>query len=207
MATTDNFYSRLVAWMKIILPLTALGLLSTLFLISRHIDPTKSIPIAEIDLEQRAQDQGATNAAFAGVTGGGDEVMITAETARPSPDNPRLINAEDVTATMQLVSGTVVTVTSDRGNMDQSDLDASLIGNVNIDTTTGYKVTTERLDTRLDVLHAETPGPVSGVGPPGDLTAGRMVLTGDEETGQAHLVFTDGVKLVYTPQPSEDIDQ
>ena len=207
MATTDNFYSRLVAWMKIILPLTALGLLSTLFLISRHIDPTKSIPIAEIDLEQRAQDQGATNAAFAGVTGGGDEVMITAETARPSPDNPRLINAEDVTATMQLVSGTVVTVTSDRGNMDQSDLDASLIGNVNIDTTTGYKVTTERLDTRLDVLHAETPGPVSGVGPPGDLPAGRMVLTGDEETGQAHLVFTDGVKLVYTPQPSEDIDQ
>lgn len=207
MATTDNFYSRLVAWMKIILPLTALGLLSTLFLISRHIDPTKSIPIAEIDLEQRAQDQGATNAAFAGVTGGGDEVMITAETARPSPDNPRLINAEDVTATMQLVSGTVVTVTSDRGNMDQSDLDASLIGNVNIDTTTGYKVTTERLDARLDVLHAETPGPVSGVGPPGDLTAGRMVLTGDEETGQAHLVFTDGVKLVYTPQPSEDIDQ
>lgn len=207
MATTDNFYSRLVAWMKIILPLTALGLLSTLFLISRHIDPTKSIPIAEIDLEQRAQDQGATNAAFAGVTGGGDEVMITAETARPSPDNPRLINAEDITATMQLVSGTVVTVTSDRGNMDQSDLDASLIGNVNIDTTTGYKVTTERLDARLDVLHAETPGPVSGVGPPGDLTAGRMVLTGDEETGQAHLVFTDGVKLVYTPQPSEDIDQ
>lgn len=207
MATTDNFYSRLVAWMKIILPLTALGLLSTLFLISRHIDPTKSIPIAEIDLEQRAQDQGATNAAFAGVTGGGDEVMITAETARPSPDNPRLINAEDITATMQLVSGTVVTVTSDRGNMDQSDLDASLIGNVKIDTTTGYKVTTERLDARLDVLHAETPGPVSGVGPPGDLTAGRMVLTGDEETGQAHLVFTDGVKLVYTPQPSEDIDQ
>ncbi|KRS11281.1 hypothetical protein XM53_16995 [Roseovarius atlanticus] len=207
MATTDNFYSRLVAWMKIILPLTALGLLSTLFLISRHIDPTKSIPIAEIDLEQRAQDQGATNAAFAGVTGGGDEVMITAETARPSPENPRLINAEDITATMQLVSGTVVTVTSDRGNMDQSDLDASLIGNVKIDTTTGYKVTTERLDARLDVLHAETPGPVSGVGPPGDLTAGRMVLTGDEETGQAHLVFTDGVKLVYTPQPSEDIDQ
>ncbi|QFT95113.1 hypothetical protein FIU86_19845 [Roseovarius sp. THAF9] len=207
MATTDNFYSRLVAWMKIILPLTALGLLSTLFLISRHIDPTKSIPIAEIDLEQRAQDQGATNAAFAGVTRGGDEVMVTADTARPSPENPRLINAEDVTATMQLVSGTVVTVTSDRGNMDQSDLDASLIGNVNIETTTGYKVTTERLDARLDVLHAETPGPISGVGPPGDLKAGRMVLTGDEETGQAHLVFTDGVKLVYTPQPPEDIDQ
>ncbi len=207
MAATDNFYSRLVAWMKIILPLTALGILSTLFLISRHIDPTKSIPIAEIDLEQRAQEQGATNAAFAGVTRGGDEVKIAADTARPNPDDPRLINAEDVTAEMHLVSGSVVTVTSDRGDMHQSDLNASLIGNVNVDTTTGYKMTTERLDARLDVLYAETPGPVSGKGPPGDLTAGRMVLTGDEETGEAHLVFTDGVKLIYTPQPAEDIDQ
>lgn len=207
MAATDNFYSRLVAWMKIILPLTALGILSTLFLISRHIDPTKSIPIAEIDLEQRAQEQGATNAAFAGVTRGGDEVKIAAETARPAPDNPRLINAEDVTATMNLVSGTVVTVRSDRGNMHQSDLDASLMGNVRINTTTGYEITTEQLDAQLDVLHAETPGRVSGKGPPGDLTAGRMVLTGDEETGAAHLVFTDGVKLIYTPQPAEDIEQ
>lgn len=207
MATTDNFYSRFVAWMKIILPLTALGLLSTLFLISRHIDPTKSIPIAQIDLEQRAQEQGATNAAFAGVTRGGDEMKIAADTARPAPDNPRLINAENVSATMNLVSGTVITVRSDRGNMHQSDLDASLMGNVQVKTTTGYEITTEQLDAKLDVLHAETPGTVSGFGPPGDLTAGRMVLTGDEETGQAHLVFTDGVKLVYTPQPPEDIDQ
>ncbi|MDD9725339.1 LPS export ABC transporter periplasmic protein LptC [Roseovarius sp. SK2] len=207
MAATDNFYSRLVAWMKIILPLTALGILSTLFLISRHIDPTKSIPIAEIDLEQRAQEQGATNAAFAGVTRGGDEVKIAADTARPAPDDPRLINAEDVTAEMHLVSGSVVTVTSDRGDVHQSDLNASLIGNVNVDTSTGYKMTTERLDARLDVLYAETPGQVSGKGPPGDLTAGRMVLTGDEETGEAHLVFTDGVKLIYTPQPAEDIEQ
>ncbi|MFN3208158.1 MAG: LPS export ABC transporter periplasmic protein LptC [Roseovarius sp.] len=207
MASADNFYSRLVAWMKIILPLTALALLSTLFLISRHIDPTKSIPVADIDLEQRAHDQGATNAAFAGVTRGGDEMMIAAETARPSGQDPRLINAENVSAEMRLVSGAVVTVTSDRGDMHQSDLNASLAGNVRIDTTTGYTVATERLNARLDVLYAETPGPVSGVGPPGDLTAGRMVLTGDEETGTAHLVFTEGVKLVYTPQPSEDTEQ
>lgn len=207
MTTSDNFYSRLVAWMKIVLPLTALGLLSTLFLISRHIDPTKSIPIAEIDLEQRAQEQGATNAAFAGVTQGGDELMVTAETARPSPEDPRLINAEDVTAQMQLVSGAVVTVSSERADIHQSDLDAALIGNVHVATTTGYDIKTERLNAKLDVLFAETPGSVSAVGPPGDLTAGRMVLTGDEETGEAHLVFTEGVKLIYTPQPSKDIEQ
>ena len=207
MATTDNFYSRLVAWMKIILPLAALGLLSTIFLISRHIDPTKFIPIANIDLEQRARDQGATHAAFAGVTSGGDEVTITAETARPASDDPRLIHAEDVTAEMRLASGGRVTVRSDRGDMHQSNLNASLMGNVHIATTTGYEVTTEQLNARLDVLYAETPGPVSGTGPAGDLNAGRMVLSSDDETGEAHLVFTERVKLVYTPQPSEDPDQ
>lgn len=200
---SDNFYSRLVAWMKIILPLAALALLSTVFLISQHIDPTKSVPIATIDLAQRAQDQGATNAAFAGVTNSGDEIMVTAITARPDPDDPRLINAEDMTAELQLMSGAVVNVVSDHGTMHQNDLTATLAGNVVMTTTTGYDVRTDHLDARLDALFAESPGPVTGVGPPGDLEAGRMILTNNAETNMAELVFTDGVKLVYLPQPSE----
>ncbi|MEO1139484.1 MAG: LPS export ABC transporter periplasmic protein LptC [Pseudomonadota bacterium] len=204
MASTDNLYSRLVAWMKIILPLAALGLLSTLFLISHNIDPTKSIPFAEIDLEQRAQDQGATNAAFAGVTNGGDEVLVTAVTARPAQNDARRIEAEEVTAELRLVSGTIIDIVSDEGDVHQSDYTATLSGNVMVHTTTGYDIRTQRLNTRFDALYAESPGPIEGAGPPGDLSAGRMVLTSHEETGDAHLLFTDGVKLVYTPQPSKD---
>ena len=200
MAATDNFYSRLVAWMKIILPLVALALLSTIFLISQHIDPTKSIPIAEIDLNQRAQDQGATNAAFAGVTSSGDEVMITAVTARPSPDDPRVIEAETLSAELQLMSGTVVEVMSDRGTLHQNDLTATLIGNVMVTTTTGYDVRTDRLDTRIDELFAESPGPVTGTGPAGDLDAGRMVLTNNEQTGDAPFAFHRwGQTGIHTP--------
>lgn len=204
MAWRDNFHSRIVAWMKIILPLAALGLLSTLFLISRNFDPTKTIPIAQIDLEQRAHDQGATNAAFAGVTSGGDEVTFAAETARPAREDARLIKADNVTAEFRLVSGTVIDVTADRADMHQGNYTAALDGDVIISTTTGYRIRTERLDARLDDLYAESPGPVRGDGPPGDLEAGRMVLTSDAETGNTHLVFTDGVKLVYTPRVSEE---
>ena len=56
-----EFHTRFVGWMKIILPVIALGLLSTLFLLSRTVDPTQDIPVTEVDLEQRAQDQGASN--------------------------------------------------------------------------------------------------------------------------------------------------
>lgn len=200
----DNFYSRLVAWMKIILPLAALGILSTLFLISRSIDPTKAVPISQIDLAQRAQDQGATNAAFAGITTGGDEIAFVAVTARPNHDDPRLIEAEGINAEIVLQSGTRIDIISDRANLHQNDYTAMLAGDVRMKTTTGYDIRTERLDATLDTLFAETPGSVTGTGPPGDLTAGRMILQGDEETGNAHLLFTDGVKLVYTPETAKE---
>lgn len=204
MALPDNLYSRLVAWMKIILPLAALGILSTLFLISKTVDPTDSIPLATIDLEQRAQEQGATNPAFAGVTSGGDQVAFQAVRALPDADDPEHLRASDVTARLSLISGTVIDITSDNADMHQTDYTATLEGNVHITTTTGYVVTTDTLWTRIDELYAETPGQVNGDGPPGELTAGKMLLTSNPETGQADLLFTDGVKVIYTPAETKE---
>ena len=204
MLGADNFHSRLVAWMKIILPLLALGLLSTLFLISRNVDPTKNIPITNIDLEQRADDLGATNPSFAGMTNRGDRVSVRAAQAKPDARDPEQMLAEFVEAQLQLVSGTVIDITSDHAEMNQGDFTANLQGDVNVVTTNGYDLKTERLNARLDRLYAETPGPVQGSAPVGTLSAGRMVLDTDQKTGAAHLLFTDGVKLLYTPQRPEE---
>lgn len=204
MALPDNLYSRVVAWMKIILPLAALGILSTLFLISRTIDPTDSIPVAQIDLEQRAQELGATNPSFAGVTDKGDQVTFQSIRARPDPEDPEHMLATDVTAQLNLTSGTVIDITSDNADMHQRKLTATLEGNVHIETTTGYVVTTDTLWTRLDELYAETPGQVDGNGPPGDLTAGKMLLSTNPENGQAELLFTQGVKVIYTPRATKE---
>lgn len=204
MAWQYDLHSQLVAWMKIILPLASLGLLSTLFLISTNVDPTKTVPITQIDLEQRAQDLGATKPAFAGMTTGGDQIMVQAQRARPDREDTNRILANEVTAQLLLTSGSVIDISSDHADVHQSKLTATLDGNVDVITTTGYKIDTDRLFTRLDQLHAETPGPVEATGPPGDLTAGRMLLTSDEQTGMAHLLFTDGVKLIYTPRGSDE---
>ncbi|MEL6932808.1 MAG: hypothetical protein AAFO17_06905, partial [Pseudomonadota bacterium] len=127
----ENLYSKLVAWTKIILPLTALGILSTLFLFSQNVDPTASIPLSEIDLEQRAQDQGATKATFAGVTDEGDEVVINAAVAKPSVNDPRLIEAEKVRGQMRLQRGGVVDMVSDQADVHQNQMTVVLRGNVN----------------------------------------------------------------------------
>ena len=112
--------------------------------------------------------------------------------------------ATDVTARLNLTSGTIVDIRSDNADMHQSKMTATLDGNVHINTTTGYVMTTDTLWTRMDELYAETPGQVEGTGPPGDLTAGKMLLTTNPETGQAELLFTGGVKLIYTPQEPKD---
>ena len=200
MLGADNFHSRLVAWMKIILPLVALGLLSTLFLISRNVDPTKNIPVTNIDLEQRADDLGATNPSFAGVTDRGHQVSVLADQAKPDAGDPEHLMARTVVAQLRLTSGTVIDITSERAEMNQGTLTANLEGDVHVVTTDGYDLTTERLNTRLDSLFAETPGPVQGAAPVGTIEAGRMLLQTNEDTGAAHLLFTDGVKLLYTPQ-------
>ena len=71
----------------------------------------------------------------------------------------------------------------------------------------------DKLISGMRFIRAETPGPVQGVGPPGTFSAGRMLITareteGDEAAARSrppvHLLFTDGVKLLYDPTKSEE---
>ncbi|MEQ9260111.1 MAG: hypothetical protein RIG84_13570 [Roseovarius sp.] len=204
MGWRDNFHSRFVAWMKILLPMAALGMLSTLFLLSEKFDPSETLPYAAIDLQQRAQDQGATEATFAGVTRTGDEVLFQTVKARPSPDDPRQFSAEDVTARFRLPSGTTIDMRSTHAEMNQKESTATLRGDVEFVSSTGYTVNTAEIFARFDNLYAEAPGAISGQAPAGDLTAGRMILQNSAETGEPHLLFTDGVKLLYRPQTEEE---
>ncbi|MBZ8117810.1 hypothetical protein KUD11_04045 [Roseovarius sp. LXJ103] len=204
MVLGENFHSRFVAWAKIILPILALGLLSTLFLLSRTVDVSGTIPYSTIDLEQRAQDQGATNPRFAGVATGGEEVSFIADTVRPDPTNPEKMLADQVRAQVNLLGGTVMNIEAANGESDQLALTAQLTGDVRVLLTTGYDIRTERLDAQFDTVYAESPGPVTATGPPGDLQAGRMVLTTGGEVGDADLLFTDGVKLIYLPRETKD---
>jgi lipopolysaccharide export system protein LptC len=204
MGWRDEIHSSVVSLMKILLPLAALGILSTLFLLSDSFDPAESLPVASIDLQQRAEDQGATNATFAGVTRTGDEVLVLTERSKPLANDPSVFVAEDVSAEYRLASGAGIDITSSHAQMNQARNTASLTGDVLVKTSTGYTVRTDTLNTQFDDLYVESPGPVAGQAPAGDITAGRMVLDHNETTGSSHLLFTGGVKLIYEPEPQED---
>ncbi len=195
----DDFHSRLVAWLKILLPVLALGLLSTLFLFSRNIDPTTTIPFARIDLEERAKTEQLTAPEFAGATREGDLIAFRAAAARPDPESNARVLASDLSARIDLATGGQITFTARDGTVDDDEGQATLTGDVVITTSTGYTVRTQQLMSAMKRLYAETPGTVTGDGPPGHITAGRMVLDRAEDRPDAQLLFTDGVKLIYDP--------
>lgn len=200
---TDR-YSQMVGWLKVLLPLIALGILSTLFLLSRVVDPEAVVPFADKEIQDRLRDQQVTGPVYSGVTADGDQLSFSAEKLT-TPDIGNGTNlAQDVSVVMDLVSGSQVTLTSDQGLFDLPGNRADLDGNVVITTSTGYRVQSEQLISRLSSLDVESPGPVTGDGPFGVLNAGAMRLTQEPEQTAAQLVFTNGVKLVYDPNPNDE---
>ncbi|WP_299548100.1 hypothetical protein [uncultured Tateyamaria sp.] len=195
-------YSKLVAWLKVLLPLTALGLLSTLFLLSRNIDPIASVPFAETEVQERLRGQQVTAPFYSGTSSSGDRISVSAGTMATADDQNNA--ATDLAAHIDLSSGTRVVLFSDSGEFDLAGGASSLAGNVVITTSTGYKLNSDELLTDFDRMSVRSPGPVTGTGLSGTLEAGEMRLEKTDGGENAHLVFTKGVKLIYRPEELEE---
>ncbi|MEY8843357.1 hypothetical protein AB9K41_30375 [Cribrihabitans sp. XS_ASV171] len=195
-------YSRLIQFLKVLLPLAALMLLSTLFLLSRGVDPEAALPFAERDLSERVSGQQITRPFFSGTSPRGEEIMVTAEIARPgSMDAPA--SAEQLFARMKLVNEREITVYSDTGSFALDSNIATFQGDVRVITSDGMEVRTETLETSLSAVEGASPETVRATGPMGRLTAGAMTFGAENEDAPVHILFTNGVKLVYEPQTAE----
>ena len=192
-------YTRLVGWLKIVLPLAALGLLSTVFLLSETNEVRDDLPFADVPIGENGLSERVLRPTFAGASETGDLIAFVAETARPVGEGTGSVLADDLRARIDLTTGGTITFRSDTATLDQAASVARLQGGVVIVSSQGYRVETEELTAGMDALYAETAGEVRGEGPPGEFLAGRMVLRQDGEGGDARLHFTDGVKLVYLP--------
>ncbi len=193
-------YSQVVAWLKILLPLAALGLLSTLFMLSRTVDTVSSIPFAKIDIEQRAKEQRLTKPYFSGKTRDGDLLAFTASSARPDSDDVTRTLATNLDARIDFSDGSTISFTAKTGVITSDIQQVELQGDVQIISSNGYTVQTETLITSLRETHAESVGPITGNGPAGRFSAGQAILGVEPNSGGSYLLFTKGVKLVYTPQ-------
>ncbi|MEM6886680.1 MAG: hypothetical protein AAF636_00935 [Pseudomonadota bacterium] len=199
-----DLYSQTVSFFKVVLPLIALGLLSTLFLLSRVTDPSQSVPFAEPEIRDRLLNQQVTEPYYSGMSSDGDEITFTAAAVTTPGTLQGAKSAEDVKAQFRMSSGSVIDISSEAGLFDLAKDHASLTGDVVVVTSEGYVIRSERMIGKLSTLDLQSPETVTGVMPGGDLEAGSMTLTAPDRGAPAHLVFNDGVKLIYDPRHVKD---
>lgn len=194
----DNFHSAMVAWLKIVLPLAALGLLSTMFLLSRTIDPSDAIPYATVDIEDRVREPRLTLPTWAGVTDDGSALTVSADEARPTPAGDA--TAQRLMVKLQTPDGGQADLVAATGALDQAAQRLTVTGGVTITTSTGYRLETEHLTAALDRTSLTSEAAVTATGPAGTITSNGMELREmADQKGVYLLVFNNGVKLLYLP--------
>ena len=194
-----DWHTRLVGWLKVVLPLTALAILSTLFLVARRIDPEDALPYAEVDVEGLAREPRMTAPNYAGLTSDGAALTLSAEEARPEAEGApaaaaglRLELATPDGAKTELVAASAV--------MDNAAQKVVLSGGVTVTTSSGYRLETAEVAAKLDRTGLESRAPVVATGPAGEIRADGMSLSQDIRTPGAYvLVFKGSVRLIYQP--------
>ncbi|MDD9923439.1 MAG: hypothetical protein OXQ92_14375 [Boseongicola sp.] len=194
-------YSRFVFWLKVLLPLAALALLSTLFLIAETLDPEKAIPYAEVDVERILSEQGITRPRFGGVTADGASVTVAASSVRPVEGNNTRLLGSDLEGHVELPSGTRIDVESPEGLVDGTESEARLMGGAKLTTSQGYQIETAQIRMAIGAVAVTSEGPLTGQGPLGEIEAGNVTLEQNQADGGYLLVFNEGVRLIYRPQP------
>lgn len=206
-------HSRLVGWLKVALPLFALAVLSSMFLVARSIDPEGALTLTEAELADRLREPRITAPAFAGTTRDGATVNVTASLARPANEGGANeggaseggASAEDVRAELATPDGARSTLSAAGLRFSSDSAQAVLEGGVLISQSLGYEFRTDSLTLNLDRTGLQSAGAVEGYGPIGQLIAGRMTLTPAESAdGRYLLVFNEGVRLIYQPGKSAD---
>lgn len=201
MLRSDNQYSRFIALLKILLPVSALALLSTMFLISKSVDPTTSLSYARVNLEELTGDQRIDSPRFSSVTEDGAAITFSAKSAVPDPDQTNVFSAEGLAARIETPDGGAVDINASKALINGSSNIVDLSGGVTLVTSTNYHIATNGLSTAMDTTSAKTLGPVEADGPMGHLTAGQAEITREGEESDTYLlVFKGGVKLIYDPK-------
>lgn len=197
MATYSNFHTWLIGWVKIILPMLALALLSTLFLFARSPSDTPDIPIAQI--EELAREQKITAPRYSSVADDGSVIAVVAKNAKPDAALPDTLLVEDLVIDVDAPDGTTMHITSGMSILNGAANTARLNGLSRVTTSNGYIMETVGLSADLGTGEIVSDGPLEVRAPFGELSAGKVrIAVSSDGTGQ-QMVFTQGVRLLYQP--------
>jgi len=205
-----GLYSRSVQWAKIALPILAIGLFSSVFLVSESdVFEGTGIVFSDADLSALGDGVQIKSPRFSGVTDSGDKFLLTANYANPDSNKPSVVGLEQVATTLDLVSGENVDITAARGELNVPTQELSLSDGITIATSEGFRGKMESALARMREGILTSDDPVEVVGPMGQITAGSLefktVFASEGETVQNYtLSFREQVRVIFHPDPIQN---
>jgi len=191
--------SRLIAGAKVLLPLAALGLLSTVFLLAREPGGPVDIPYAR--LEEIARDPRVDGPRLAGVAPDGTAVALSAERVSPLAGRLDAFTLEAPRLETSGTDGTAI-LRAAAGEVDAAERTLRLTGGVQLESSAGIEVDTPEATADL-ATGTLVAGSVIATAPLGRIEAGGLTLHQGEGEG-ARLVFNRGVRVLYHPEVPSD---
>ena len=205
MAGARDLYSRLVAVLKVALPLVALGMLSALFLAPGDDRPGGDLVFSRADLAALGSGLRISDATFSGRTRGEDVFRFPAVSGVPDAAPPSRAQITDLAGSMDLVGGPTVTLTAAGGDLDIAEQRLRLAGAIDIETSDGFRVRTEAMEIDLRAGRLDAGTPVLTEGPMGRIEAATLTITPADDSGDSRrFLFGNGVRVLYDPSASTD---
>lgn len=204
MASRPEVHSRVVTILKLGLPLVALALVASVFLVQTDDRLGGTITFSEADIDQLGSGLRLTNSVFTGTTSGGDRFRFAAATVVPDAAPPKRATISKLDGTLELVEGPTVSLAADTGDLDIPSQRLDIAGNVRISTSDGYELVTDKAT--IDVVSGSfiAGDQVVTRGALGEITAGNLHVTPAAATGEARrFSFSDGVRVLYDPGDPE----
>lgn len=192
-------HSRLIGLLKLVLPLAALVILSTLFLVARTINPEDAIPYAKVDIAERLREPRMTMPTYATLTEDGASLTFNANEARPQSDSGSS-NATTLDGLLVTPDGRRTDLVAAKAEMNELTRQIYMQGGVTVTSSLGWTVESQDMTAAMDVTDVATDTLIKATGPAGTVTGQSMHLTERaEQPGSYVLVFNGDVKLIYLP--------
>ncbi|MCC0063416.1 MAG: hypothetical protein H6895_04910 [Defluviimonas sp.] len=204
MAVVRDIHSELVRRLKILLPLLALAILSTLFLLSRQPHTADNLAATDAQIGDLVRDPRMTMPEYSGLTDDGAALRLDASSARPGPTPDAPATAEEMTVRIDTPNGLGIDVTAKGGLVDRATGRLHLTDGVVVLLSSGYRLVSDALDAALDRTELLSEGPVSVDAPFGKIDAGRMKISHTDAGVPGYLLnLSNKVRLIYQP-PEKD---
>ena len=201
-----DLYSRVVAILKVGLPLTAVAMLAVLFLNSQDRRGGGELVFSPADLELLGEGMRITGPVFSGVTDTLDRVRFTAAAVTPDAAPPTKAGIETLAGRIDFADGQQMDISAPAGDVDLGARVMKLGGGVKVTTADGYVFSADTADLDFRAGDLTATGSVAGDGPMGRIDAGRLTVSPPAaKTGLRTCLFQDDVRVVYDPpaKPAE----